>query len=403
MDVTISDEQQAITDLAGRILGESLPPERLREIEAEPDWFARDVWAELAKADLLGLCLPEQYGGGGYGMFEAALLLEQVGRARRPGPAPRHAGARRDARGRVRHPMRNATRCCPRSSPATQCSPPRSSEPGDALPPDVPTTSATREGDRWRIDGEKVLVPAAHLARTHPRPGRAPATAQSAVFLVDPTADGVTLDRRVAVNLEPLSTLHLDGVVVDRRRVLGGDGDGRKIVALDHRPGAGRALRHPGRRVRGGPADHRQVHVRTRAVRHEDRHVPGRRPPCGRRLHRHRGHPAHRLAGRLAARRGPARPTRRWPSPSSGRPRARSGWCTPPSTCTAASASTSTTRSTGTSAGPSRWSSPSAAGPRIFAVSAISSPSALTGARDGRCVGDALYGRSRYAMISSAT
>ena len=90
MDFALTDEQVAIRDLAARILGEQLPPERLRELEQQDDdWFARDVWAELAKADLLGLCLPEAHGGGGYGLFELALILEQVGHA--VAPLPLHA------------------------------------------------------------------------------------------------------------------------------------------------------------------------------------------------------------------------------------------------------------------------------------------------------------------------
>jgi alkylation response protein AidB-like acyl-CoA dehydrogenase len=228
MDVTISDEQQAITELAGRILGESLPPERLREIEAEPEWFARDVWGQLAKADLLGLCLPEQYGGGGYGMFEAALLLEQVGRAVAPVPllATLVLGAM---------PMAEFGSDAQRAAflPAVAAGDAVLTaalvEPGDALPPDVPTTSATREGDRFRIDGEKVLVPAAHLARSILVPA-ATGGGQSAVFLIDPSADGVTLERRIAVNLEPMSTLHLDGVVVEGDALLGGESDGAAIV-----------------------------------------------------------------------------------------------------------------------------------------------------------------------------
>jgi alkylation response protein AidB-like acyl-CoA dehydrogenase len=65
MDFSLSDEQQAIADLAGRILEEQEDRER--------------AWSELAKADLLGLCLPEDVGGGGYGFVEACLLLEQAG------------------------------------------------------------------------------------------------------------------------------------------------------------------------------------------------------------------------------------------------------------------------------------------------------------------------------------
>ena len=90
MDFALTDEQVAIRDLAAQILTDQLPPERLREIEeTDDDWFARDVWAELAKADLLGLCLPEAHGGGGYGDVELALLLEQAGRA--TAPLPLHA------------------------------------------------------------------------------------------------------------------------------------------------------------------------------------------------------------------------------------------------------------------------------------------------------------------------
>ena len=86
MDFTFSDEQQAITELSHRILSEQLPPERLRELEADPAWFADDVWAALAKADLLGIALPEADGGGGYGLLEACLVAEQVGRSVAPVP-----------------------------------------------------------------------------------------------------------------------------------------------------------------------------------------------------------------------------------------------------------------------------------------------------------------------------
>src|SRR5437016_2850302 len=86
MDFSLSDEQQAISELAGRILTEQLPPERVGEIETQADWFARDTWAELAKANLLGIALPEDVGGSGFGILEACLVLEQIGRTVAPLP-----------------------------------------------------------------------------------------------------------------------------------------------------------------------------------------------------------------------------------------------------------------------------------------------------------------------------
>jgi alkylation response protein AidB-like acyl-CoA dehydrogenase len=60
----LNEEQQAIKELAAQILDSE-----------------RATWEELAKADLLGVCLPEKYGGSGHGIFELGLMLEEQGRA----------------------------------------------------------------------------------------------------------------------------------------------------------------------------------------------------------------------------------------------------------------------------------------------------------------------------------
>ena len=37
------------------------------------------LWAEVGKAGFLGVNLPEEYGGGGGGMVELSLVLEELG------------------------------------------------------------------------------------------------------------------------------------------------------------------------------------------------------------------------------------------------------------------------------------------------------------------------------------
>ena len=86
MDFALSEEQAAIVDLARQILTDRCTLTHLKEVESGTEWFDRDTWAELAKADLLGIALPEAVGGGGYGFLEAALLLNEVGRAVAPLP-----------------------------------------------------------------------------------------------------------------------------------------------------------------------------------------------------------------------------------------------------------------------------------------------------------------------------
>lgn len=72
MDLSLSEEQQSMAELSRRILEEQSEAER--------------AWAELAAANLLGLCLPEDVGGSGYGFVEACVLLQEVGRTTSPVP-----------------------------------------------------------------------------------------------------------------------------------------------------------------------------------------------------------------------------------------------------------------------------------------------------------------------------
>ncbi|MCU1353986.1 MAG: acyl-CoA dehydrogenase, partial [Acidimicrobiales bacterium] len=95
--------------------------------------------------------------------------------------------------------------------------------------PARPATTAVATDGGWRLDGEKRFVPAAHLA------GRilVPAATDGAttVFLVDPSAAGVSVERNTSTNLEPLGTVRLDGVEVGADAVLGGVGEGDRIVS----------------------------------------------------------------------------------------------------------------------------------------------------------------------------
>ncbi|HNB96366.1 MAG TPA: hypothetical protein PLX07_15410, partial [Microthrixaceae bacterium] len=66
MDFTFSEEQQAIGDLAGQVLGDRSTHERLRELErADGPRFDADLWAELAELGVLGAALEEPLGMGG--------------------------------------------------------------------------------------------------------------------------------------------------------------------------------------------------------------------------------------------------------------------------------------------------------------------------------------------------
>lgn len=229
MDFALTEEQIAIAALAGQILTEKLPPERVRQIETDdPDWFAADVWAELAKADLLGIGLPETVGGGGYGLFEVALILEQAGKALAPLPllSTLVLGAMPIAQFGT-ETQRNEL--LPGVIDGTKILTAALSEGSVGLPPQVPATQAVASGDGWFITGTKHLVPAAHLAHRVLVPART-GEHSSTVFVVDPHAVGVTLERNVSLNGEPLITMIFDNVGVGHGEVVGSVGSGVDVV-----------------------------------------------------------------------------------------------------------------------------------------------------------------------------
>jgi alkylation response protein AidB-like acyl-CoA dehydrogenase len=89
---------------------------------------------------------------------------------------------------------------------------------GDAA---APATTATPDGNGWRLDGTKQLVPAAHIAERILVPATTPDG--PALFLVDPNADGVGRTRQELTNCEPVFRLDLENVAVGPDDLLGGE------------------------------------------------------------------------------------------------------------------------------------------------------------------------------------
>jgi alkylation response protein AidB-like acyl-CoA dehydrogenase len=228
MDFTLTDEQQAITELSHRILSEQLPPERIRELEVGGAWYADDVWAALAKADLLGIALPEAEGGGGYGLTEACLIAEQVGRTVAPLPyLSCIIGAALPLAEFGTESQRKDH--LPGVIAGTRTLTSALYEPGDVDVPAVPTTQAVQVDGGWRLDGEKSFVAGADRAAAILVAARVD-DHSSTVFLVDPAASGVSLDREVAVHGEPQWTVRLSGVAVGDDRIVGRPEHGADVV-----------------------------------------------------------------------------------------------------------------------------------------------------------------------------
>jgi acyl-CoA dehydrogenase len=211
MDFTLTEEQEAVRDLAARIFEGHASVERVKAVEATEERFDRELWAELARANLLGIALPDDVGGSGFGIVELCLLLEQQGRRVAPIPLlPTLMGAAAVAE------LGSAVQ---RGAwlPAVVS--------GEVVlsfalegPPGAVTATATNGGGEgsWRLDGVRVGVPAAAVA------DRLVVAAGERLFLVDPRGPGVTIELADTTNRERRGHVRFDGAPAEALGVDGG-------------------------------------------------------------------------------------------------------------------------------------------------------------------------------------
>ena len=91
-----------------------------------------------------------------------------------------------------------------------------------------PATTATRDGDGWRIEGVKSNVAGASVADVIVV--AAAVGDEVGLFLVPTGAGGVSSARQQSMNHEPLFELRLDGVRVDSDALLGTVEQGREAL-----------------------------------------------------------------------------------------------------------------------------------------------------------------------------
>ncbi len=86
MSIAITDEHQSLGATVSDFLVKNDSRGATRQLLTAETEALPGFWPELAKLGWLGLHLPEQYGGSGFGLEELSVVVEEFGRAVAPGP-----------------------------------------------------------------------------------------------------------------------------------------------------------------------------------------------------------------------------------------------------------------------------------------------------------------------------
>ena len=242
----LSEEERQTRDLAREIARERVAPLAARVDEAEE--YPADSLHDLARVGLMGLYVPEAYGGAGLGALAFCLAVEEIAAAC-ASTAVIYLVQYAAGYPIVSHGTEaQKRRYLPRLAAGEITAALSISEPGAGSDAASMTTTAVRKGDRYLLNGTKMWVTngsRAGVITLFATVDRARGHHGVTAFLVEPSFPGFALgklERKMGIRGSPTVAIHLSDCEVPADNRLGEEGQGFRVAlgALDRsRPAVG--------------------------------------------------------------------------------------------------------------------------------------------------------------------
>lgn len=225
LDLEFSEEQDMLRETVRGVCATYSPVEVVREMEDDPVGYPAELWKQLAQLDLIGLTLPEEYGGSAMTALEACVVYEEFGRSLAPSP---HFVSAVMAGGALARAGSDELKQAwlPRIASGEAIVSVAWTEPDSGFSVDGVSTTARADGDGFAIDGTKWHVPFASSAERLVVLARTGEGEAVDLFLVDPGADGVSISQQKTLASDTQYAVTLDGVRVDAADRIGPAGSG---------------------------------------------------------------------------------------------------------------------------------------------------------------------------------
>jgi alkylation response protein AidB-like acyl-CoA dehydrogenase len=227
MDFDLTKEQEQLADTVQRFVAREYGFEARKAIRKSADGFSREVWAKLAELGLLGLLVPEEYGGLGFGAIETLLAMNGIGRGLLLEPYLPSAILATVLLRELGSAGQKET-LLPQLAAGELIAVPAHGEAEARYDLQRVATSAKRDGDGFVITGRKAVVlhaSSANLLLVSARTSGKPADeAGISLFLVPRDAGGVSLETYPTLDGQRASDVVLREVRVPRASLLGPEG-----------------------------------------------------------------------------------------------------------------------------------------------------------------------------------
>ena len=225
MALVLTEEQSMLRDSARGLISDKAPVAHLRSLRDSKDatGFSRDLWKTFAEMGFSGLLVPENFGGSGLGCVEAGVVMEEIGRTLMPSPFLSTAVLAASALSRGGSEAQKSEHL-PKIADGSLLAALAIDEGAKHRPLQI-NLQAVRSGNGFKLNGAKALVVDGHTADLLIVAGRTGGAAGErsglTLFLVDPKAKGVAVERTVMVDAHNAARIEFANVEVDADHVLG--------------------------------------------------------------------------------------------------------------------------------------------------------------------------------------
>ena len=227
MDFSFSEEQRLLRDSLTSFLADTYDADQRRKAITSDAGWRPEIWRALAQdVGVLGAALPEELGGLGGGPVDTMVVMQALGHALVVEPFLETVVIGAGLLKRIDSPAaRDAVEQIIAGELITTLA---WGEPASRYDPADVSTTARRDGEGWRLDGQKAVVSAAPWASrllVTARTGGAQREPRGvSLFMVDKDAPGVTARDYPTVDGRRASEITFEGVSLGADALLGAEG-----------------------------------------------------------------------------------------------------------------------------------------------------------------------------------
>ena len=199
VSIELSEEQRLLQETVRRFVRQEVAP-KADEIDRE-DQFPRELMSDLGRLGLLGITVPEQYGGSGSGLLSQTIVVEELARACAGLASSYAAHSNLVVDNLNRHASHDQkAKYLPDLCSGDKIGCLAITEPGSGSDALAMRTKATRDGDYYVLNGTKIFItngPVADVIVTYAKTAPEKGSQGISTFIVEKEFEGFSVGRKI--------------------------------------------------------------------------------------------------------------------------------------------------------------------------------------------------------------